>query len=140
MKTYTCLNCSENHTITHYFQPTTKYCSTDCQREYQTKQRIENWKLTGVTGTKTTQTPGWLKRYLLEKQDGKCFKCGIKDWCNEPIVFDLEHIDGNSDNNKEENLCCLCPNCHSQTPTYKAKNKGNGRHSRRERYKEGKSF
>ena len=30
-------------------------------------------------------------------------------------------------NNKLENLRLLCPNCHAQTPTYKAKNKGNGR-------------
>lgn len=50
---------------------------------------------------------------------------------NKPIIFDLEHKDGSSTNNKEDNLCCLCPNCHSQTSTYKAKNKGNGRESRR---------
>jgi predicted HNH restriction endonuclease len=47
----------------------------------------------------------------------------------------LEHIDGNAYNNSESNLSLLCPNCHSQTPTYKAKNKGNGRVERRERAK-----
>jgi 5-methylcytosine-specific restriction endonuclease McrA len=52
----------------------------------------------------------------------------------------LEHKDGNSENNKPENLCLLCPNCHSQTPTYGAKNKGNGRHYRRIRYAQGKSY
>jgi predicted HNH restriction endonuclease len=52
----------------------------------------------------------------------------------------MEHIDGNSSNNKVTNLCLLCPNCHSQTPTYKNKNKGNGRHYRRIRYKDGKSY
>ena len=56
------------------------------------------------------------------------------------IVLELEHIDGNSDNNTEENLTILCPNCHSQTLTYKNRNKGNGRHNRRMRYHEGKSF
>ncbi len=33
-----------------------------------------------------------------------------------------DHIDGNRSNNREENLRWLCPNCHSQTPTF-GKNK-----------------
>jgi len=56
------------------------------------------------------------------------------------IPIELEHIDGNSENNMLENLKLLCPNCHSLTPTYKALNTGNGRAFRRERYKIGKSF
>ena len=66
--------------------------------------------------------------------------CGITEWNNKKIVLELEHKDGNSENNDLVNLELLCPNCHSQTPTYKAKNKGKGRHSRRERYKDGKSY
>jgi 5-methylcytosine-specific restriction endonuclease McrA len=81
-----------------------------------------------------------LKKYLLITHGEKCWKCGITDWNNIPIVFELEHIDGNSSNNSLENLSILCPNCHSQTPTYKNRNKGNGRHNRRIRYQEGKSF
>lgn len=38
------------------------------------------------------------------------------------------------------NLILLCPNCHSLTPTYKALNKGNGRHNRMKRYNDGKSY
>jgi hypothetical protein len=57
-----------------------------------------------------------------------------------PLVVEVEHKDGNSENNAPENVCLLCPNCHSQTDTYKAKNKGKGRHSRRMRYQEGKSY
>ena len=56
------------------------------------------------------------------------------------IVFELEHKDGNSENNQPENLCLICPNCHSQTDTYKNRNKGNGRFKRRQRYAEGKSY
>jgi len=56
------------------------------------------------------------------------------------IPIELEHIDGNSENNLLTNLKLLCPNCHSLTPTYKALNVGNGRHKRRERYKDGKSY
>jgi hypothetical protein len=39
----------------------------------------------------------------------------------------LDHIDGNWENNKPENLRLLCPNCDSLTETYCALNKGKGR-------------
>lgn len=54
--------------------------------------------------------------------------------------IELEHVDGDSNNNRLENLKLLCPSCHSLTPTYKALNKGNGRHERMKRYHEGKSY
>jgi hypothetical protein len=87
------------------------------------------WKDAGIYPGKTL-----IKRYLSEQKSG-CWKCGITDWMNNPIVLELEHIDGNAYNNSESNLSLLCPNCHSQTPTYKAKNRGNGRVERRERAK-----
>jgi hypothetical protein len=52
----------------------------------------------------------------------------------------LDHIDGNSSNNDITNLRLVCSNCDSQLPTYKSKNKGNGRHYRRERYKNNQSY
>ena len=72
--------------------------------------------------------------------ENKCFDCGISEWNNKQLVMHLDHIDGDSSNHKKDNLRMLCPNCHSQTETYKAKNRGNGRHVRRERYSLGKSF
>lgn len=42
--------------------------------------------------------------------------------------------------NKRSNLRMICSNCDSQLPTYKSKNKGNGRHYRTKRYEEGKSY
>jgi len=81
-----------------------------------------------------------LKRFLLLEHGHKCWSCCITEWNKKPIVFELEHIDGNSENNELSNLSILCPNCHSQTDTYKNRNKGNGRHNRRIRYSEGKSY
>jgi len=53
-------------------------------------------------------------------------KCGISEWCDEPIVLQLHHINGNHYDNRLENLVLLCPNCHSQTSNYSTyKNKGN---------------
>jgi hypothetical protein len=39
-----------------------------------------------------------------------------------PIPLELDHIDGHHWNNSLDNLRLLCPNCHAQTPTYKARN------------------
>lgn len=52
-----------------------------------------------------------------------CNSCGLTEWLNKPIPLELEHKDGNSSNNKLENLELLCPNCHSFTSTYRGKNK-----------------
>ena len=68
----------------------------------------------------------FLRRYLKEKFS-QCSSCGISEWNNRPITLEIEHIDGNWSNNKEDNLTLICPNCHSQTDTYRAKNKGKGR-------------
>jgi hypothetical protein len=137
-KVYNCLFCNKENAYDLHHK-TNKYCDAKCQSDFQNLQRLNNWKATGNTA-RVAGTPGWLKKYILEKQNGKCTECGISEWNSKPIVFDLEHKDGDSSNNLEENLCCMCPNCHSQTSTYKGKNKGNGRHSRRERYAAGKSF
>ena len=52
----------------------------------------------------------------------------------------LDHIDGNADNNNLINLRLVCSNCDSQLPTYKGRNKGNGRFKRRERYANNQSY
>ena len=67
--------------------------------------------------------PRFIKHFVDEY---KCFECGIKDWNNKPIVLELEHIDGNNRNNMPENLKLLCPNCHSQTDTFRGRNINNG--------------
>lgn len=56
-----------------------------------------------------------------------------------PLRLVLDHIDGNSTDNCRDNLRLVCPNCDSQLPTYKARNKGSGRAWRRQRYAESKS-
>ena len=52
-------------------------------------------------------------------------------------TFEIIHI---CEKDELDNLELLCPNCHSLTKTYKALNLGNGRHTRRERYKDGLSY
>ena len=46
---------------------------------------------------------------------------------NNDVYTDIDHIDGNSENNSENNLRLICPNCHSLTATYRGANRGHGR-------------
>lgn len=55
-------------------------------------------------------------------KEHKCESCGITDWNNNPISLELDHIDGDRTNHSLNNLRILCPNCHSQTSTYRGKN------------------
>lgn len=57
--------------------------------------------------------------------DYACAKCGITDeWQGEKIVLELDHINGDRYDNRVDNLRFLCPNCHSQTSTFRGKNIG----------------
>jgi hypothetical protein len=124
----TCINCLSLFMTEHEEQ---KYCSLKCQQSYQRKEQIEN----------NTASALVIKSYLLEHHGNVCMdpEC-IWDFSIRPVNVELEHKDGNGDNNILENCILLCPNCHSLTATYKGKNKGNGRHNRRQRYADGKSY
>ena len=100
-------------------------CSTDIKKIYEISE---------------TNSPPVIKRILLEQRGYKCEGCDNTEWKGVPIPLELEHKDGNSGNNFEDNLLLLCPNCHALTPTYKGRNKGNGRAWRRLRYQKGQSY
>jgi Zn finger protein HypA/HybF involved in hydrogenase expression len=68
-----------------------------------------------------------LKKRIKYEQDETCNCCGLKLWNGLPIALELEHKDGNHDNNSRDNLEMLCPNCHAQTSTWRGRNKRNQR-------------
>ena len=81
-----------------------------------------------------------VKNYLLYHYGNKCFECDLESWQKKILPMDLDHIDGDPDNNILENCRLLCPNCHRQTPTYKGgngstKKKDQRNIKRRKRYK-----
>lgn len=129
-----CKNCDKE--INNY-RGKRKYCNGNCRGDFGKKQKFEL-----IKNGDFSLDSNWYKKYLIETCGEKCIECG---WCEKnkysnKIPIELEHIDGDSNNNDLKNLKLLCPNCHSLTPTYKALNKGNGRHKRMERYKQGKSY
>ena len=123
-----CLNCEK------IINSKKKFCNNQCQKEYEYKKYIRQWKNNEIDGIRGEyQTSLYIKRYLMKKYNSKCAKCGwgkINIYTNK-IPLEIEHIDGNFKNNKEENLILLCPNCHSLTSTYKGANRENGRKSRK---------
>jgi 5-methylcytosine-specific restriction endonuclease McrA len=62
----------------------------------------------------------------------RCEVCEFSVWNEKPIPIELDHIDRNPKNNLKENLRLICPNCHAQTNTYKGRNAGKIKNSKRQ--------
>lgn len=64
--------------------------------------------------------PHLLRRALLEVNVPLvCAECGTGDaWNGRPLTLHIDHINGDSLDCRRENLQFLCPNCHSQTPSF----------------------
>lgn len=109
------------------------YCSYLCQRADERAAYIERWKAgeeSGLQeGSKTLGISGHVRTWLLQVNNYSCSCCG---WDKRhpdddmPLV-EIDHIDGDASNNRPENLRVLCPNCHSMTPTFRARNKNSKR-------------
>lgn len=118
------------------------YCSNLCQQDHAYRAYITRWLACQEKGQKGwNQISGHVRRWLFERR-ASCWQCGWdkKHASDNKCPLEVDHIDGDSNNNRPENLRLLCPNCHALTPTYKNRNKGHGRHKRRERYHAGKSY
>ncbi len=128
-----CLFCEQPFVDSKRSQRT--FCSHDCHQQYEWRLCRQEIELTGEV-----KSTGKAKRYLKEVRGCKCEICGLSQWLGQVLPLILDHIDGNSENWKLVNLRLICSNCDSLTPTYKGRNVGKGRHSRRQRYLEGKSY
>lgn len=108
--------CAELQLSTEHFsgtkaahEATTKYTLDEILVENSTYQNISRLK----------------NRLINEKYlEYVCSECGnIGEWNGKPLTLTLDHINGKHLDHRIENLRFLCPNCHSQTPTFSGKNK-----------------
>ena len=112
-----------------------KYCSPKCQFEYEHKDYINKWKNGEESGLlkDNFSLSTHIRRYLFEKNNNRCELCGwgkLNPNTNR-IPLQVHHKDGNCQNNKEDNLQLLCPNCHSLAENFGSRNK-NGTKGRSE--------
>lgn len=72
---------------------------------------------------------GYVKNAILtlNLKEYKCEMCGLVNWNNKKLVLELDHINGNNRDHRLINLRFLCPNCHSQTDTWRGRNKNTGK-------------
>jgi hypothetical protein len=109
-----------------------KYCNHNCRELYRYNDFIQKWKNGLKQGTSGEGTSTYIRKYLFNKYNNKCQNCswGKTNPTTGKIPLSIHHINGNWIDNNENNLKLLCPNCHSLTPNYGSKNKGNGRSKR----------
>lgn len=107
---FTCLNCGKtNDCKGHGF--TNKYCNNKCQAEHRSRLLVKDWR-EGKTKT-WAKIPEWVKRYLIEQRGYRCEDCKNTTHNKLPIPLVVNHKNGDTYDNSEENLELICPNCRS---------------------------
>ncbi|NCB78577.1 MAG: HNH endonuclease [Bacilli bacterium] len=112
-----CLNC--NNIVNHN---AVKFCSVSCEKEYKYKSFIKLWltnEIDGTTGVKVLKPSKYIYRWFKE-QPQKCEICGCSNIWNDKILkLEVDHVNGDRSDSRKCNLRLLCPNCHSQTDTFR---------------------
>lgn len=122
-----CLGCSEPIGLTRETRRQTKYCGAKCQQDWLYAKFIANWLMGLQIGWmgKTKELSNHVRRYIRETLGTACQHCGWDERHPDDgaVLTEIDHIDGKADNAVFDNLRVLCPNCHSKTSTFRARNK-----------------
>lgn len=104
------------------------YCSSRCYSEFVHKTNYKNYLVHPEQYNRGNYTPRSFYSEFLNEQNNKCAICGCNPTHNgKDLRFVIDHIDGDASNNKRSNIRLICPNCDSQTDTFKSKNKNSTR-------------
>lgn len=122
-----CLHCGKESNYRN-----SSFCSQQCYGFYREELNLQKIITSGIIHPKGFYHSSNIARKILTKLHGyKCSICHLSNWQGKQITLINDHINGIPDDWRIENLRLLCPNCDSQTDTYKGKNKGKGRPQRR---------
>lgn len=126
---FICLKCNKIFKNSNHFQ-FKEFCSRNCLNLFNYDKKINEWKngeFDGMCGEGGLNKN--IRKYIFIKYNSQCSECGWSkiNQFTKKIPLQVDHIDGNYKNNKEENLRLLCPNCHTLTENYGSRNKGKGR-------------
>lgn len=107
-----------------------QYCSLKCMHAHRRLVEIEAFLARG--GIYGFVGPHFLARALRHIYGERCTRCGWSERHQKTgrVPVEVEHIDGDWQNNFFSNLTLLCPNCHALTPTFRGLNRGRGRATR----------
>ena len=113
-----------------------KYCNNHCQGQHTAQKVVLSWLANPCPETFYTKgniVRGSIRTALIQKAGCKCTRCGWGEMHHSAKLpaLEIEHINGNWLDCSPSNIDIICPNCHSLTDTYKARNLGKGRDYRR---------
>jgi predicted restriction endonuclease len=116
-----CKNCNE------LIPNRNTYCDNKCQAEFQNKAKYEKLQDGQIEGLGNLDSVArTAKRYLIKLHGNKCMVCGwdeVNPFTGK-VPVELNHKDGNPENNSIDNLEILCPNHHSLSEFHKSRGKG----------------
>lgn len=108
------------------------YCSADCRQQ----DKVELWLAGEDSGMWKYDLADPIKDFVIKRAGGRCEAIDSRtgERCKEDriksngrTVCQVDHIDGNWQNSRPDNLRLLCPTCHSLTETWGSGNMGKGR-------------
>ena len=114
-----------NAALSHYRKT---YCNNACQQDHSFANFLARWlndEKFNPLYVNYRSAPRLVRRALIATRGERCEKCGWHEVNPKTgrIPVQIHHEDGNDRNNRPQNVGLLCPNCHSLTPAWGAKNK-----------------